>query len=201
MDSQWSRREFLAGSGGLASTLLSRGLPALLAVSGTACSARDSGAAFETLTADEGRALEAIAARILPTTDTPGAREAGVVWFFDKSFGSIMQDRLAFARSGLAELEAEVAEEFPGVQRFADLAETDQDTFLRARENTPFFRMVHFMTLAGFFGMSSYGGNRDQVGWQLIGFPTAHHNAWQPPFGYYDAEYMRAEDSGERHGD
>lgn len=198
MDSRWSRRAFLAGSGGLASAALLRaGLPAILTVSGAACTARDEAAAFETLTADEGRAFEAIAARILPTTDTPGAREAGVVWFFDKSFGSIMQDRLPSARSGLEEFEAGVPAEFPGTQHFADLAEADQDAYLRTRENTPFFRMLHFMTLAGFFGMSSYGGNRDHVGWKLIGFPTEHHTAWQPPFGYYDAEYMRGEENGD----
>jgi gluconate 2-dehydrogenase gamma chain len=194
---RWSRRESLAGSGGVAGTALWRGgLPALLAVSGAACSARDEGAAFEVLTADEGREIEAIAARILPATDTPGAREAGVVRFFDKAFGSLMEGSLDVARSGLAEFEAGVAGQFPGVQRFSDLDEADQDAYLAAREKTPFFGLVHFMTLCGFFGMSSHGGNRDQVGWQLLGFPTEHHTAWQPPFGYYDAEYMRGESDG-----
>lgn len=196
--SQWSRREFLAGSGGFAGAALWRGgLPALLAVSGAACSARDEGAAFEVLSADEGREIEAITARILPTTDTPGAREAGVVRFFDKSFASIMQDSLDVARSGLTEFEAGVPAQFPGAKHFSDLEEADQDAYLATRENTPFFGLVHFMTLCGFFGMSSHGGNRDHVGWQLLGFPTEHHTAWQPPFGYYDAEYMRGESDGD----
>lgn len=196
--SQWSRRGFLAGSGGLAGAALWRGgLPALLAVSGAACSARDEAAAFEVLTADEGREIEAITARILPTTDTPGAREAGVVWFFDRSFNTVMSDRLDFARGGLAEFEAGVPAKFPGAQRFSGLAEADQDAWLAAQEDTPFFGLVHFMTLAGFFGMSSHGGNRDHVGWKLLGFPTEHHTAWQPPFGYYDAEYMRGESDGD----
>ena len=30
-----------------------------------------------------------------------------------------------------------------------------------------------------------YGGNRDRVGWKLIGFED--RMAYQPPFGYYDA--------------
>lgn len=195
MDSRsWSRREFLAGSGGFAGAALWRGgLPAVLAISGAACSARDEGAVFDVLTADEGREIEAITARILPTTDTAGAREAGVVRFFDKSFASVMADSLEFARSGLAEFEAGVPAQFAGTERFSDLDEADQDAYLATQENTPFFGLVHFMTLCGFFGMSSHGGNRDQVGWQLLGFPTEHHTAWQPPFGYYDAEYMRGE--------
>mgnify|MGYP001398258310 CR=1 FL=1 len=45
-------------------------------------------------------------------------------------------------------------------------------------------------TLMGFFAMSSYGGNKDNIAWDLIGFEG--HGAAQPPFGYYDAEYMEA---------
>jgi hypothetical protein len=37
--------------------------------------------------------------------------------------------------------------------------------------------------------MSSYGGNKDNVGWKLLGLDGLHHG-YQPPFGYYDAEYM-----------
>ena len=42
------------------------------------------------------------------------------------------------------------------------------------------------MTVFGFFAMSSYGGNKDHIGWDLIGF-KGHHGAWEYPFGYYDA--------------
>ena len=46
--------------------------------------------------------------------------------------------------------------------------------------------------VAGFFGMSSYGGNRDNVGWKLLGLDGEHHG-FEPPFGYYDAEYLKGE--------
>jgi hypothetical protein len=42
------------------------------------------------------------------------------------------------------------------------------------------------------FAMPSYGGNRDKLGWALIGFQDRH--SWQPPFGYYDKGYS-GEDS------
>ena len=38
---------------------------------------------FEVFTAAEAADIRAIAARIVPTTDTPGATEAGVVYFID----------------------------------------------------------------------------------------------------------------------
>lgn len=189
-----SRRQFLAGSGTLAIPLLRAGIPGLATLSAAACTARDEDAAFEVLSRDEAREFEAVASRILPTTETPGAREAGVIWFIDKSFGSIMQDSLPFARAGLEELAAEIPQAFPGAMRLSDLDENEQDRWLGTHEKSAFFQLMRFMTLAGFFGMSSYGGNRDDVGWKLLGLHAAHH-AWQPPFGHYDAEYAE----GERH--
>jgi gluconate 2-dehydrogenase gamma chain len=34
-----------------------------------------------------------------------------------------------------------------------------------------FFSLLHRNTLEGFFADPSYGGNRDKVGWKLVGFP------------------------------
>lgn len=198
MDSdRYSRRTFLAGSGILAGSSLARvSIPGLLAVAGTACTARDEGADFEVLSAAEAREFEAIAVRILPTTDTPGAHEAGVIYFMDKSFGSIMEQQLEFARSGMAAFQAGIPAVFPGAKLFSDLDTDDQDRYLAAREDSGFFNQMRFMTIAGFFAMSSYGGNRDHVGWKLLGLDNQHHS-WQPPFGYYDAEYRRGETNGD----
>jgi hypothetical protein len=193
--SSFSRRKFLASSGSMAalvgSPLLRAGLPGLIAVSASACTARDKAAQFEVLTVPEARELEAIAARILPTTDTPGAREAGVIWFMDSSFGSIMKEGLDVMRTGLVDFQSGIREAFPGATLFSDLDEVDQDKYLKTQDETGFFGFVRFLTLAGFFGMSSYGGNRNNVGWKLLGLDGQH--AWQPPFGHYDAEYQEGE--------
>jgi len=37
------------------------------------------------------------------------------------------------------------------------------------------------------FALPSYGGNRDGIGWTLLGFDDTH--AYAPPFGYYDRDY------------
>ncbi len=37
------------------------------------------------------------------------------------------------------------------------------------------------------FTAPTYGGNRDGLGWKLIGFEAQH--VFQPPFGYYDRDY------------
>jgi hypothetical protein len=192
-----TRRIFLRGTGTIAGSVLARaGLPAIIAATQAACTARNEGAAFENITSAEAREFEAIAARILPTTDTPGAREAGVIWFIDKTYGWIYADFLAGDRAMLADFQSGVAAAFPGAELFSDLEEADQDSYLTGRQNTEFFETVHFKTLAGVFGMASYGGNHENVGWKLLGMDGPPH-AWSYPFGYYDAEYMEQQQNGE----
>ena len=44
-----------------------------------------------------------------------------------------------------------------------------------------------------------YGGNRDGVGWRMIGFVDEH--AFQPPFGYYDRDYPGFSSPRAAHGE
>jgi hypothetical protein len=41
-------------------------------------------------------------------------------------------------------------------------------------------------TAAGMFANPAYGGNRDKIGWKLLGFEDRY--IWQQPFGYYDRD-------------
>ncbi len=192
-----TRRTFLQGSGTfVGSTLMRAGVPAIAAVSQAACTARDEGATFETITAAEAREIIAVAARILPTTDTPGATEAGSVYFFDKALGSFFADQLEFGRMQLAAFQSGVAEAFPGAELFSDLDEADQDAYLKTQEQSPFFQGARILTIFGVFCLSKYGGNRDNIGWKLVGMDGPPH-AWSYPFGYYDAEYAKEQQNGE----
>jgi hypothetical protein len=38
--------------------------------------------------------------------------------------------------------------------------------------------------------LSEYGGNKDGIGWKLLGMDP-HTHAYVYPFGDYDAEYMK----------
>lgn len=188
-----SRRLFMQGSGSLAGTIMMRaGIPTLITVSQAACSAKEEAAAFENITNAEAREIIAIAARILPTTESPGATEAGAVYFFDKAFGSYFAGMKDPARNMLAGFQAGVAAAYPGAQLFSDLDEADQDEYLKSVEQTPFFQGARSLTLVGVFGMSMHGGNRDNIGWKLVGMDGPPH-AWLHPFGHYDTEYQAAQ--------
>lgn len=187
-----SRRLFLQSAGALSSAHYLRMLaPVAAAISQAACSAKDEDAPFAVLAADEARDFAAIAARILPTTDTPGANEAGVIYFIDRAFAEEMNGDLEFALGQLSEFNDEL-----GDSRFADLDDDAQDEFLRSKEESPLFNLVYAMTMFGFFSMPKYGGNSNNVGWELIGF-EGDHGPWTYPFGHYDAEVHGEQNDGE----
>lgn len=138
---------------------------------------------FDPATAAE---IKAIAAQIIPDDDTPGAERAGVIWFIDRALAGYDQDKQELYKRGLAETQAKRAGLFPGTASIASLTPGQQIALLKAVEQTEFFQAMRFHTILGFFGHPMHGGNRDMVGWKLIG--VEHRMHYEPPFGYYDAE-------------
>lgn len=168
--------------------------------------------------------VEAAMARIIPTDETPGAREAGTIDFLERYLSGI---DYIFARpdgSGFERLEGRTAESWwqrveaarskyaDGVEEldrlavqqhgatFVELDEGQQDEVLRtldarsrgvdtqgsteivygmepalqqtnAEADLDFFLLLVTHTRQGFLSDPIYGGNRDRVGWQAIGFP------------------------------
>jgi len=191
-----SRRRFLKSSGVLTgASLLRIGAPALIAITESACSAKQEAAPFANLNVADAADLAAIATRIMPTTDTPGATEAGVIYFIDRALGAEMQGMLGGLQAGIKNLNSRVTNQHAGTGRFADLDDDSQDELLTTIESGGFFNSLWMLTMTGFFAMSSYGGNKDNVAWDLIGF-EGNHGAWEYPFGYYDAQYAKEKSNG-----
>ncbi|WOJ92949.1 gluconate 2-dehydrogenase subunit 3 family protein [Congregibacter variabilis] len=173
------------GSAAAVTALMSAATPALLAAS----SANQNAEQFRHLDASLAPTLAAITARILPTTDTPGAREAGAIWFIDSMIGGPLQSMREDLHAGADALNRASGD------NFATLSDAEQDAQLRAIENSDFFGLMHMLTLAGTFTMSRYGGNRGEVGWDILGFERRHH--WQVPFGYYDAQVHESSEAAQ----
>lgn len=131
--------------------------------------------------------IEALTAQIIPTDSTPGAREAGVAHFIDRALASYFAPLATEFIAGLRNLQAEVRNRYPRAGSFASLSDAQQVQYLRSIEHSPFFAALRNLTVLGMFSDPSYGGNRDEIGWRLLGFHNEH--AYQPPFGYYDRDY------------
>jgi gluconate 2-dehydrogenase gamma chain len=88
-------------------------------------------------------------------------------------------------RAALKSLEAYCRGKFSG-KDFALLAAADQDTVLLGLEHGTipfqgvdgkrFFELLLQNTMEGFFSDPLYGGNRNMVGWKMIGFPGARYD-------------------------
>jgi len=145
------------------------------------------GATVAFLTPAEAADVDAVTAQIIPTDDTPGAREAGVVHFIDRALATFLWPLAADYRTQLVGFQAGYLAGHPEARSFASLTPAQQIAHLTEVERTPFFDTTRLLTLLGMFSMPEYGGNRDGVGWKLIGFDDRH--AFQSPFGHYDRDY------------
>ncbi len=187
-----SRRVFvsrlLAGAG---ATVALNALPAFAAAHEHAATQVKSGAAkFSFFSPHEGREMEAICERIIPSDDGPGAREAGAVYFIDYVLAKAEPELQPVFRKGLSQLAADSSP-----KAFAELRVDEQIAILKKHEKSDEFQAFRTYTILGFLGDPKYGGNRDQIGWSFISFENP--GMFQPPFGYYDAELLSGKKEGE----
>ncbi len=142
--------------------------------------------AFQTLDPATAAEIDAITSQIVPSTDGPGAHEAGVVYFIDRALSTFDTDLRESYTGGMAQVQQKRKQMFPGSASIAALKSEQQIQLIHAIETTDFFELLRTHTMYGLLGNPSYGGNRDRVGWKLIGFED--RMAFQHPFGYYDTE-------------
>ncbi len=139
------------------------------------------------LSHEEGLILTAIAERIFPKTDTPGAVEIGAVNYIEIALAGDYAALAPLYRQGLRALQRYSRSKFG--KHFVDLAAAEQDrvlgefeagvpdSFAQAAE---FFEILRYHVLEGVFCEPQYGGNKDMTGWRLVDFPGQQ-------FGYADA--------------
>ena len=140
---------------------------------------------FEFFTAEEAHEIEAAAAQIIPSDDSPGAREARVIYFIDRVLATFESEKQPVYKQGLALLEDRARR--AGRAKFSELSAAQQIAALKKIERSPFFQTLRAHTVTGFFANPEYGGNHGQAGWKHIGFED--HFAFSPPFGFYDRDY------------
>ena len=192
-DRTTNRRRFLAESGKLAGAAwLSLNAPMLLAAGKDAAGRMSRGAGWVNLSDAEARTLAAVVDQIIPPDDLPGASDVGVVYFVDKVLGEFAAHMAGPLKAGLHDLDRIALAEHGEQAGFAALSLEAQTGILETVEETPFFDAAILLTHCGMFSMPAWGGNRDKMGWALLGFQSQH--GWQPPFGFYDAEALRAEE-------
>ena len=134
-----------------------------------------------TFTDDEFRTLTAAVDRIIPRDEDPGAVDANVPDYIDKA---LVDPQLHQMRDdlipGLGLLEKRAHGSYQ--KGFADLPAADRDAIIASLRNGEkgsldqrLLELLIVLTMEGFLSDPSYGGNKDRVGWALVGFDT-----WMP---------------------
>jgi hypothetical protein len=139
------------------------------------------------------RVLEAVAERIFPATETPGATAIGAVEYIMRALAGDYPETVVVYERGLAEIDRHALKRFG--KDFVGLGAEEMDAVLSDFENgrvdfegaADFFETVRCHVLEGVFGEPEYGGNRDLAGWRIVDFPGQQH-------GYPDAYINRRVD-------
>jgi gluconate 2-dehydrogenase gamma chain len=131
---------------------------------------------------EEFRTLESMCECIIPRTDTPGAKDAGVALLIDKAL--IARPNYAPTyRAGLADLNARAADSYG--KPFADLTDAQQAVILtpisldEESDLGRFFTLVKGMTVDAYY--KTEAGLKTELGWHgntfLRDFPGCDHPA------------------------
>ena len=121
---------------------------------------------------NQARAVVAAAERIFPADALgPGATEIGVVDYVDAAVAGDPAGLGELYRRGVERLDAETRTR--AEVAFADAPAELQDVVLAELEGTPFFETLLQHTREGLFADPVHGGNRDMLGWRLLGHPGA----------------------------
>lgn len=146
--------------------------------------------ATRALTAAQAEVVSALTSRILPAVDgRPGAVQAGALYFIDRALATFNAAQRPLYTDGIADLNRRAQAKVAGAAGFTALTSAQQDEVIRGIDATPFFQAVRLDTIVGTFALPSWGGNRDYMGWHLLGLE--HQMTFQAPFGYYDADVNR----------
>jgi len=154
MSDTFSRRDFVATVGSIGAVwLLADAAERGEAVAHAVHQAGQAQPTLTVFTPEQAAEVEAFASRIIPSDGTPGAREAGVVYFIDRGLSTWAKDQKPQFMEGLAKLQRDVSGKFRGQTRLSALTPAQQDEVLRSIEDTPFFGNMRFATLSGMFSL------------------------------------------------
>jgi gluconate 2-dehydrogenase gamma chain len=133
------------------------------------------------LTPDQLGLLEAFVDRLIPSDELgPGAKDAGVANYINRALADWLTAEKGAFIDWLTAIDTYARRAY--VAGFAEISTASRDSVITAMEAgkaTGFdnasnaFDRIRRLTLEGMFGDPYYGGNKDFIGWDLIGYPGA----------------------------
>ncbi len=165
---QLNRRRFIRSAGALFGSVLL--FPS--------CLSRSSGA-WRFFTPEEALCIIAFCEQIIPKDESPGATDAGVIYYIDRQLSSVFHYDQAVYRIGIRNLQAYCMknngkqfealpfEQQTGILQRMESGDIGQEEWPDGRPGE-FFNLVRNHTMQGFYGSPIHGGNKDYLSFEMI---------------------------------
>ena len=134
---------------------------------------------YRFFTPDEAKCIIAFCEQIIPKDESPGATDAGVIYYIDRQLSTIFNYDQDTYRNGIKNLQAYCNKK--ASRSFELLAATEQQKIIKMMESnqiketewpqgkpSEFFNLVLSHTMQGFYGSPIHGGNKDYMSFEML---------------------------------
>ena len=134
---------------------------------------------YRFFTPEEAKCIIALSEQIIPKDESPGATDAGVIFYIDRQLSTVFEYDQETYRNGIKNLQAYCKVKYS--KTFELLTPGDQITVLKSLEANElnknewskgnpadFFNLVLSNTMQGFYGSPIHGGNKDYMSFEML---------------------------------
>lgn len=134
---------------------------------------------FRFFTPEEAKCMIAFCEQIIPKDTSPGATDAGVIYYIDRQLSGIFNYDQETYRTGIKKLQnfskpkhGKPFDElvFDEQTKLLKLMESNQlaETEWPQGKSSDFFNLVRSHTMQGFYGSPIHGGNKDYMSFEML---------------------------------
>lgn len=134
---------------------------------------------YRFFTPEEAKCIIAFCEQIIPKDESPGATDAGVIFYIDRQLAIVFDYDQETYRSGIRNLQT--YSKGKNSKTFESLTPGDQITLMKLMESNQineiewpkgrpadFFNLVLSHTMQGFYGSPIHGGNKDCMSFEML---------------------------------
>jgi len=134
---------------------------------------------YRFFTPDEAKCIIAFCEQIIPKDESPGATDAGVIYYIDRQLAGVFHYDQDTYRTGIKYLQAYCSKTASSTfellvpleqQKIMKLMESNQIKETEWPQGKPaeFFNLVLSHTMQGFYGSPIHGGNKDYMSFEML---------------------------------
>lgn len=134
---------------------------------------------YRFFTPEEALCIIAFCEQIIPKDVSPGATDAGVIFYIDRQLNSVFQYDQQTYRNGIQKLQDYCTKK--SGKTFESLVPDQQITIMKLMESNQlsetewpgdkpaaFFNLIRSHTMQGFYGSPIHGGNKDYMSFEML---------------------------------